>query len=234
MSVAFLPKASSSRFLASEPLDAEERALVHMAASLLLDYPNAERKANFERIRAACQNLPQVIREDFERFFEAIESMSDRELEAHFTSTFDLKRKCCPYLSYYSNGDTRNRGMALVRFVETYREAGWELEENELPDYLPLVLEFAAKSRTDASVELLAAHQDGIEVLRTALETFESPYAHVVAAVCRSLPEISEATRESYRSLVSQGPPTELVGLSFLGNLAPYSPSVAVNEGARV
>lgn len=234
MSAAFLPKASKPLFLEPVALNPDQRALAWMAASLLLDYPSIQRQSQFERIRAAVEQLPDPVRSDFVGFLDAADELGEQELEAHFTAIFDQKRKCCPYLSYYSNGDTRNRGMALVRFVEAYRDAGWEPDQNELPDYLPMVLEFAAKSSSPIGSELLASHQDGIEVLRTALESFDSPYAKVVAAVCRSLPEIDDETKERYLSLVNEGPPTELVGLSYIGHLAPYSPTGAPNEGVRV
>ncbi len=225
---------AASAFLDPVTLDPGERAVAHMAASLLLDYPSAERRARFATVRVAVWELPEPVRTDLLAFLDAAAGMGQQELEAHFTSIFDLKRKCCPYLSYYAAGDTRNRGMALVRFVEAYRAAGWEPDAEELPDYLPMVLEFSARSDSPIAGELLAAHRDGIEVLRAALETFGSPYAHVVTAVCRSLPEIDDATRERYRSLVNDGPPAELVGLTFLGNLAPFTPSGAASEGVRV
>ncbi len=223
-----------SAFLDAVKLTAAQRATVHMVASVLLDYPSPERRAQFGVIRAAIVDLPESVGADLRAFLDAADEMGQQGLEAHFTAIFDLKRKCCPYLSYYATGDTRNRGMALVRFVEAYRAAGWEPDREELPDYLPMVLEFSALSDSPIAGELLAAHRDGIEVLRTALESFSSSYAHVVTAVCRSLPEIDDETRERYRSLVNEGPPTELVGLTFVGNLAPFSPSGAASEGARV
>jgi nitrate reductase delta subunit len=124
--------------------------------------------------------------------------------------------------------------MALVSFIEAYRAAGWEAEDGELPDYLPMVLEFSARSDSPIARDLLASHRDGIEVLRAALGSFGSPYTHVVAAVCRSLPDIDDATRERYLRLVNDGPPTELVGLTFLGALAPFTPSGGASEGVRV
>lgn len=205
-------------------LTASQRATAHMAASILLDYPTGERRAQYELVAAHVAELPDELAAEFVAFFDAIDGMGEGALQAHFTSIFDQKRKCCPYLTYYSTGDTRKRGMALVSFVEAYRAAGWELEEGELPDYLPVVLEFSARSDSPIAGELLASYRDGIEVLRAALESFGSPYRHVVAAVGASLPEIDDETRERYLRLVNEGPPTELVGLSFLGNLEPYSP----------
>lgn len=210
-----------------------DKQTAHMAASLLLDYPLAERWAQFGTIRAAVAGLPAPVSTEFRAFFNAIEGYSQHQLEAHFTATFDLKRKCCPYLSYYAAGDTRKRGMALVRFIEAYRAAGWEVDAEELPDYLPVVLEFSARSDSPIASELLASHREGIEVLRSALASFESPYAHVVAAVSASLPEIDDATRERYQALINEGPPSELVGVNFLGALAPYSPTGNASEGVR-
>lgn len=221
------------RSVASIPLSKEDGVVAHMAASILLDYPNRERRQRFEVVAASVTLLPDPLRKAFEAFLDAANAMTQQDLEAHFTATFDLKRKCCPYLTYYAAGDTRRRGMALVRFVEAYRAAGWEVAAEELPDYLPMVLEFSALSESPIAHELLSAHRDGIEVLRTALETIGSPYAHVVEAVSLSLPKIDEETRRRYLELVNEGPPTETVGLTFLGNLKPYAPSSASNEEVR-
>lgn len=216
-------------------LTKEQRRTVHMAASILLDYPKPQRREHFDRVAEAVESLPPEIAGEFHSFLTAASAMSQGEIEAHFTSIFDQKRKCCQYLTYYSTGDTRRRGMALVGFIEAYRAAGWEMEEGELPDYLPMVLEFSARSDSPIAGQLLTSYREGIEVLRTALETFKSPYSHVVAAVCRSFPAIDDATRERYLRLVNEGPPTEMVGVNtFLGALAPYTPSGATSEGVRV
>ena len=215
------------------PLSKDDGRVAHMAASILLDYPNQERRERFEIVAASVALLPHPLRQAFEAFLGAAGAMGQQELEAHFTATFDLKRKCCPYLTYYAAGDTRRRGMALVRFVEAYRAAGWEVAAEELPDYLPMVLEFSALSDSPIAQELLSAHREGIEVLRTALETIGSPYAHVVEAVSLSLPKIDEETRRRYLALVNEGPPAETVGLTFLGSLAPFAPAGADAAGVR-
>ncbi|MBC7441699.1 MAG: nitrate reductase molybdenum cofactor assembly chaperone [Ramlibacter sp.] len=223
-----------TRKVSALALSAEDGRMAHMAASILLDYPSEARRARFAAVAATVTLLPDSLRHAFEGFLAAADAMSQQELEIHFTATFDLKRKCCPYLSYYAAGDTRRRGMALVRFIEAYRAAGWEVAADELPDYLPMVLEFSALSESPIAQELLAAHRDGIEVLRTALEAAPSPYAHVLEAVSLSLPKIDEETRQRYLDLVNEGPPTETVGMTFLGNLKPFSPSGANSEDVRV
>ncbi len=210
-----------------------QSAIAHMAASILLDYPTDERRPRFSAVQLAIQSLPEQIRLAFDAFIDTANAMPAQALQAHYTATFDMKRKCCLYLSYYAAGDTRRRGMALVRFIEAYRAAGYEISAEELPDYLPMVLEFSAVSGSPIARELLSAHRDGIEVLRQALESVGSPYAHVLEAIALSLPAIDDATRERYLALVNEGPPTELVGITFLGNLKPFSASAIASEDAH-
>ena len=58
--------------------------------------------------------------------------------------TFDLGKRCALYLTFYSLGDRRDRGLALLRLKKLYRAAGLPQDGTELPDYLPVMLEFAA------------------------------------------------------------------------------------------
>lgn len=215
------------------PMTRDQRALTHMAASLLLDYPDASFRARTEQVAAALTPLPDDVRAVLETFLALVDTADPQDFEKAYVATFDLKRKCCLYLSYYAAGDTRRRGQALVTFMEAYRAAGWEFDAEELPDYLPAVLEFSAVSESPVAEQLLAAHREGIEVLRAALLAVRSPYAGVIEAVCMSLPEIDDATRDRYLALVNEGPPTETVGLTFLGDLKPFSAGGAAPEEAR-
>lgn len=216
-----------------------QRATAHMVASLLLDYPDAAFHERMPQLAASVTALPAPIRAAFTAFFEAANAAGPEVLAQDYVVTFDLKRKCCLYLSYYAAGDTRKRGTALVTFLDAYRAAGWEFDADELPDFLPAVLEFSALSDSPVAEQLLAAHRDGIEVLRAALLAQQSPWASVIEAVCLSLPQIDDETRERYLALVNEGPPTETVGLSFgaptfLGNLKPFASGGVADEEVRV
>lgn len=197
-------------------LSKAERATVHLLASRLLDYPDAAWFAQLPVIREHVATLPADVRLPFETFLHAADAHTPTAFERLYVETFDLKRKCCLYLTYYGAGDTRRRGTALVSFLDAYRSAGWEFDAAELPDFLPAVLEFSARSSSDVARDLLASHREGIEVLRAALESQSAPWAHVVRAITVSLPPIDAATRERYLALVQDGPPTETVGLSPL------------------
>ncbi|WP_182171574.1 nitrate reductase molybdenum cofactor assembly chaperone [Flaviflexus equikiangi] len=210
---------------ASVRVSAEQRQLIHMAASILLDYPTPERYENFPLIRSelTAAKLPTPVAQALSRFLEAPEFDDLQSLEKHYVSIFDLKRRATMYLSYYLTGDTRKRGTALVRFTEAYRAGGCEVDRDELPDYLPMVLEFSAVGDTQIAGDLLSSHREGIELLRTTLESSGSPYAGLVAAICMTLPAIDRATKERYLKLITDGPPAEMVGATAMGPLEPFT-----------
>ena len=105
------------------------------------------------------------------------------DLAAHYAQVFDFKNRHCLYLSWWSDGDTRRRGLSLVRFKEVYREHGLEFSGEELPDFLPVMLEFSALTQWRAP--LLQEHRAGLELLRLALTDFGTPYAPLLAGGVR-------------------------------------------------
>lgn len=193
-----------------------------MAASLLLAYPDEETVTAAREVRSAVGRLPEPVARRLLTLATTLTDGDPRELQAAYVATFDLKRRCTLYLSYYAAGDTRRRGAALLRFAEAYRAVGWELTGGELPDHLGSVLELSARSDGDGARiagALLTAHRDGIEVLRAALAAEGSPWVAAVEAVCLTLPPVDARTLERVAALVAEGPPAELVGLSGLPGL---------------
>lgn len=210
-------------------LDRAARQTAHMLASLLLDYPDDAWFARLDTLQAHAVRLPDALGDPLRTFIMQARDAGVTEWQRRYVTTFDLKRKCSLYLSYYATGDTRRRGVALVTFLEAYRAAGWDFDADDLPDYLPAVLEFSARSESEVASALIASHREGIEVLRAALEGMDSPWALVVRTVTPSLPPIDARTRERFLDLISEGPPTETVGLSFLGQLPPFQPVSAAS-----
>jgi|SRR5690625_53314 len=211
-------------------LSDEDRVVAHMAASVLLDYPEADRTPSYPLVREAVAHLRPPVRQRFWTFLDHAEEVGQQALAAHYVETFDQKRRCSMYLSYFLTGDTRKRGAALVRFIEAYRAAGWEMERPELPDFLPVVLEFSARGDAQIAAGLLGSHREGIEVLRSALTSLASPYAQVVEAVCLTLPPVTDKVRDKYLQLITAGPPSEMVGLNAMGPLEPFAPGGAHRE----
>jgi len=193
---------------------ARERAVVLQAASLLLQYPDNRLYTQLPVLAAAVESLPAgTPRERLHVFIGHVETTAPAVLEQHYVEVFDLRRRCCLYLTWWTDGDTRRRGMAMARLKELYRAHGLELTSSELPDFLPVVLEFAATGDLPAGLELLQEHRAGIELLRLALTEADTPYVAPVEAVCALLPGPSPADRAAAMQLARSGPPREEVGL---------------------
>ncbi|MGA2283247.1 MAG: nitrate reductase molybdenum cofactor assembly chaperone [Candidatus Dormibacteria bacterium] len=158
------------------------------------------------------------------------------ELQSAYVDTFDLGRRCSLYLTYPLLGDRRERGMALLRLKHRYALHGLELSDRELPDFLPVMLEYAA-SEPDGEA-LLAEHRVPLELLRAALDDLGSAYAAPVAAVCALLGPLSDADRDQAQEIAEHGPPMETVGLEPFAppEVMPVDPTdaiAAVERGLR-
>lgn len=197
------------------PLDTSQRATVHMAAALLLDYPvEGTLAGRLDAVEAELGRLPAEVAVLLAEFIGHARNRGERAMAEHYVDIFDRRRRCCLYLTYYTVGDTRHRGAALLAFKQALAAVGYEMAAEELPDYLPVVLELSARSGDEVADVLLSSHREGIEVLRSALADAASPYAGLVEAVSMTLPPIDEATAERVRALVAAGPPTETVGVT--------------------
>lgn len=194
------------------PAERDQR-LVWRIAALLLDYPAAQTLAMVGQLIAAATELPVSVGAPLLGFLDEIRSADPLQLAARYVETFDMRRRATLHLTYYAYGDTRKRGMALLRFKHAYRQAGIQLGDGELPDYLPLVLEFAATIDYSQGRRLLGEHVPVLELLRLSLVDSGSCYADVLAVVLSTLPPISTADRRRIAELAAQGPPDEDVGL---------------------
>ena len=181
-------------------------------ASVLLQYPTAALFDGLDELDAfAATTSPRSARDAFARFVSWLRTTDPTQVAQHYVQTFDLRRRCAPYLTYYRYGDTRKRGMAMVVFKTAYRDAGFEPCDDELPDYLPMVLEFAAL--TERGQRLLHGHRGDLELLRRALIAAGSPYADVIAAVRAQLPKLGRRELGQVLKAWESGPPREQVGL---------------------
>ena len=172
------------------------------ALALLLDYPQAEVHAHLAELGAVLVPL-EVTRADRPR--ESLQACvagmaaSDlMDLQAEFVDTFDRGRSTSLNLFEQVHGDSRDRGQAMVDLLAQYQEAGLALQAQELPDYLPVYLEYCSVLDPGAArdaleeVALLVAH------LAAALDRRESSWVAVAAAVC------SLAGVDDWRALIAQ------------------------------
>ena len=230
-----------ARARTAQGLVTREAAVAHRVAALLLEYPTAELLALVPGLRAAIDELPATLAGPLTRTLDHVAGTEPTALAAQYVETFDLRRRCSLYLTYYAFGDTRRRGVALVEFKQAYRGAGLELADDELPDHLAVVLEFSSspdQAAREAGMRLLLAHRAGLELLRLALADAGSPWAGAVEAVCATLPPLDGDERTAVARLAAEGPPGEDVGLdptlapAGAPGLAPYATPTS-SSGAR-
>jgi nitrate reductase molybdenum cofactor assembly chaperone NarJ/NarW len=161
-----------------------EAAIVFQTAGLLLDYP-PDTGDDLELMVAAVAGLPRgEARERLERFLGWWSGLSIGGRKMVYVETFDLGTSHCLYVTANRSRDKRHRGRLLLGLKQLYRQRGLEPAAGELPDYFPLMLEFAGKE--PAGEELLRDHQPAIVQLRDSLDRSASPFADVVAAVLRT------------------------------------------------
>lgn len=124
------------------------------------------------------------------------------DLEAHYVETFDFVNRHSLYLTWYSDGDTRRRGSSLVALKRAFTESGLILTDTELPDFLPAVLEYSART---GDPRFLEEHRPAMVQLHGALVRAGTIYALPVAAVLATVAVTARTTAEQ--------PPIEMVGL---------------------
>ena len=181
--------------------------------SVLLQYPDERLLEALPAIGEAVDGLPRTSRRTLRRFHGYLAGTRPVALQQAYVETFDLQRRASLHLTYFTHGDTRKRGAALLRLKRLYAAAGLEPATGELPDYLPLMLEFAALAPPGMGERVLVEHRAGLELLRLALRERRSPYADLLDAVCTALPSPALEELEAVRRLAAEGPPSERVGL---------------------
>ena len=202
--------------------------VVRQAASVCLGYPERDVIATSGLLRAALAEEAPRQAESFEPLLAFWDSEEPWAIQTHYVDVFDISRKHSLYLSYWTDGDTRRRGEVLAAFKKRYRRSGFLVDTGgELPDYLPMVLEYAAIVDPVDGTALLQEYRSSVELLRLALGDRATPYAGVLAAVCNTLPGPSPADRKAVMAMAAAGPPTERVGLE------PQDPRLLPMGGSR-
>ena len=181
--------------------------------SLLLQYPDDELLAGREELAGAAATLRSPGAEHLRRVVSWWSAEPPFDLARHYVQIFDLTHRCGLYLTYYALGDKRERGQALVSLRTLYRECGLPEEGDELPDYLPVVLEFAAHAPGREGEQVLRDNRPALELIRIGLHEEGSPYAGVLDALGEMLGAPAAVDRAHVARLAAQGPPRELVGL---------------------
>jgi len=163
-----------------------QQRLTLRALSALLGYPGPELRAALPELAdalAAERALPRARIEELQSLIRRLASMDAYDAEAQYVDTFDRGRATSLHLFEHVHGDSRERGPALVDLGQTYERAGLVLEGRELPDHLPVVLEFASTQPDEVAREFLGEMAHILAAIFSALRERGSPYASVIAGV---------------------------------------------------
>lgn len=163
---------------------------IYKLLSVLLEYPSAELREHLAEIEQLIDTLEHVTEEDQQglgKFIAWAQSLPLTELQEHYVKTFDLTPDNALYLTHHLfEEQDRARGPALVRLSEYFQAQGYAIEKGELPDYLPLLLEYVSTLPDAQSARQFL--QQAVEVaalLAQNLENRESPYALLLRIVER-------------------------------------------------
>lgn len=156
------------------------------AFSLVLSYPTRELKEAMPEISSVILSdtrLTALTRRNLSPLLDRLASDDIYDLEEFYVMLFDRSRTLSLNLFEHVHGESRDRGGAMVSLLETYREGGFEPATSELPDHLPVLLEFLALSSLAEAQDTLADAAHIFEALAVRLSRRESPYAAVFAAL---------------------------------------------------
>lgn len=152
----------------------------------LLDYPDRELRANLPLLRDALHTeaaLGAARLAGLDALLGHLARQAPLDAEADYVQLFDSGRRTALHLFEHVHGDSRDRGPAMIDLAQTYEKAGLYLAEGEMPDYLPVVLEFASTQPPREATGFLGEIAPLVNVIFNALDQRGSRYASVMAAL---------------------------------------------------
>ena len=165
--------------------------MFYRIASALLEYPDAELRAALPEIQAAVAGQADVTPEERTALLNFVETLSARAMleplaiEEEYVRTFDMVPEHSLHLTHHLIGEDKNRGPALIDLGEFYKSYGVDISisAKELPDFLPLMLEFVAMLDADEARMFLSRWTKVLRQLRVNLEEAGSRYANVIRLI---------------------------------------------------
>ena len=154
--------------------------------SLLLSYPNIELMDFLPEAEMELRNEALLSTEKMEEvilFIHHFRKMDLTDWQAEYVQLFDYSRSASLHLFEHVKSDSKDRGQAMVDMLGFYKENGLQLSANELPDYLPVFLEFLSTKMKKKQPNLLAEPVHIIARIHAALEEKKNMYRHILSAV---------------------------------------------------
>ncbi len=154
--------------------------------SALLHYPSRELQAAAGELNVALHAeriLPAPARQAVASLIDEIAQRDLYDAQERYILLFDRTRSLSLHLFEHVHGESRDRGQAMVDLIRLYEEGGFTPTRKELPDYLPLFLEYAATREPAEAIELIGQPGHVFAALNERLAKRGSGYAAVFAAL---------------------------------------------------
>jgi nitrate reductase delta subunit len=180
-------------------------SLTYSALALLLTYPTAEMQGLMPAVAEtldADRRIPPPVRRALRRLAGDIAAADLYEAQEAYVWLFDRTRSLSLNLYEHVHGESRDRGQAMVTLLELYRSKGLELSANELPDYLPVFLEFLSTQPDAEAASLLGEAAHVLTALAERLHKRDSAYRAVFGALAALAAD--EADAEALASLMNE------------------------------
>jgi nitrate reductase delta subunit len=156
------------------------------ALGALLDYPTPELQSALDEIEQALNEeraIPAAELEGVRALIDRLRKSDIMDAQEYWIGLFDRSKRLALHLYEHSYGESRDRGQAMVNLAQTYRMNGFELNAAEMPDYLPLFLEFLSVIPEMHARRYLTDAVEIIEALRIRLDERDSTYAALLTAL---------------------------------------------------
>lgn len=160
--------------------------LIYNVLARLLDYPDQKLMDNLPVVIEAIKEDKQIGTQEREDLLNLIAWMNMHDLtglQIQYVQTFDMVPEHDLHLTHHLFGDDRGRGPALIDLSEYYKASGLEVEGKEIPDFLPLILEYVSTLDDLQARVFLGDAAKVLKVIGENLEKAESPYARILRIV---------------------------------------------------
>jgi len=176
----------------------ESASLSLRVLARLLSYPDAELREHLSKMREVLYSEAAVTHgrlDELDALIAWLMATDALETEANYVQLFDHGRATSLHLFEHVHGDSRDRGPAMIDLGQTYDKAGLYLAPDELPDYLPAVLEFVSTQPPAEAKAFLSEMVHIFNAIFSALQQRQSPYASIIGALLELAGEKAQAVK---------------------------------------
>ena len=192
----------------------------------LLGYPDAELRGYLPQMGEVLRReraLPMARMAEIDALVKALADTDPLDAEADYVALFDRGRATSLHLFEHVHGDSRDRGPAMIDLAQTYEKAGLFLAEGELPDYLPVVLEFVSTQPPREARAFLSEMSHIFNAIFSALRQRDKRYASVLGALLELAGEKAQAVKPAVEEALDESwaEPVVFDGCSTKGQAKP-------------